>query len=128
MFVVDGASVEEEGTDNALDAKDAGCIEGRTGWSVHCVLEFCSVVDFGMLVGGQDALEGRVVAPFGKDGGNVFTHCETTSAFIIGPGQIDTRVERAGPVLGDGAVFKEGVAKVVGIALADVFNAKIINY
>ena len=73
-------------------------------------------------------LEGRVVAPFGKDGGNAFVHHETTSAFVIVPGQIDTRVERAFPVLGDGVVFEESVAKVVGEALADVFNAKIINY
>ena len=65
-----------------------------------------------MLVGGQHALERRVVAPFGKDGGNVFVHRETKSLFVIVPDQVDTRVERAGPVLGGGAVLEEGVAKV----------------
>ena len=111
-----------------MDAKDAGVVKGRTGWSVHCVLDLCSVVDFVVLVGGQDALEGRVVAPFGKDGGNVFVHCEMTCAFVIVPCQVDTRVERAITILGDGVVFEEGVTQVVGVAFANVFNAKIINY
>ena len=88
-----------------MGAKNAGGIEGRTGWSVHCILDLCSVVDFGVLVGGHDALEGRVMPPFGKDGGNVFIHHETTSALVIVPGQVDTRVERAGSVLGVGVVF-----------------------
>ena len=33
------------------------------------------------------------MAPFGKDGGNVLVHCESTSAFDVVPGQVDTRVE-----------------------------------
>ena len=91
-------------------------------------MDFCSVVDFGVLVGGKDALEGRVVAPFGKEDGDVFIHRETTSTFVIVLGQVDNRVERAGPVLGDGVVLEKRVAQVVGMAFANVFNAKIINY
>ena len=68
------------------------------------------------------------MAPFGKDGGNVLVHCESASAFDVVPGQVDTSVERAGPVLGDRVVLEEGITKVVGVALANVFNAKIINY
>ena len=60
-FVVDHLSIEEEGANNALDAKDAVFIKGWIGWSVHCLLDLCSVVDLGVLVGGHDALERRIV-------------------------------------------------------------------
>ena len=73
-------------------------------------------------------LRGVSWAPFGKDGGDVFIHCETTSAFVIVPGQVGTGVERTGPVLGDGEVLEERVAQMVDVAFTYVFNAKIINY
>ena len=68
------------------------------------------------------------MAPFGKDGGDVLVHREWTRAFDIVPGQIDTRVERDGLVLGDGVVLEERVAKVMGVTFTNIFNAKIINY
>ena len=52
----------------------------------------------------------------------------TTSAFVIVPGQVDTRVERAGPVLGDGVVLEECVEKVMGESFANLFITKITNY
>ena len=51
-LVVDGSSTEEEGADNALESLDASIVEGRTGWIGAGILDLCSVVDFGVLVGG----------------------------------------------------------------------------
>ena len=36
-------------------------------------------------------------------------------------------IQEAGPVLGDIVVLKEDVAKVVGVAFAGVFNAKVVD-
>ena len=57
-FVVDGSSIEEEGAGDALDSKDADITKRQTGWSVHGVLDLCSVVDFGVFVGGKMRLRG----------------------------------------------------------------------
>ena len=59
----------------------------------------------------------------GKNGGNLFIHGEMASAFVKVPGKVDAGVVRAGPVLGDGALFKEGIAQMVSMAVANIFNA-----
>ena len=41
--------------------------------------------------------------------------------------EVDTRVERTGPVLGDGIVFDEGVVQVVGVTVANLFDAEMVN-
>jgi len=57
-FVLDDTNVEEESTNDALDAKNASGIKGRTGWRVRCVLDLCAIVDLGVLVGGWTRLRG----------------------------------------------------------------------
>ena len=47
--------------------------------------------------------------------------------FVVVLGEVDTREKRTVPVLGDGVLFEEGVAQVVGVTVANVFNAKIVN-
>ena len=42
-LVIDSSSIEEEGSDNALDSSDAGGVEGRTGWSSVGILNFCAI-------------------------------------------------------------------------------------
>ena len=126
-LVVDGSSIEEEGANNALDLFDAVIVEGWTSWISVGILDLCAVDDFGVLVGGHDAFDGHSVASFGKNGDNIFIHCEMASMLHIVPGRVDTGVERTVPVLGDGVVLEESIAQVVGMMVANVFDAKIVN-
>ena len=71
-LVVGNSSIEEEGYSNDFDSFDAGVVEVWTGWSSISILDLCSVDDFGVLVGGHGAFDGRSVAPFGKNGDNEF--------------------------------------------------------
>ena len=93
-----------------MDSNDAGGVEGRTGCSSVGILNLFSICELGVLVGGHDAFDGRFVSILGKNGGNVFIHYETASAFVVVPCKIDTGVMRAGPVLGGRVVVEEGIA------------------
>ena len=59
---------------------------------------------------------------------DVVLNGESSSALVVVPLNIDAGVVRACPILGDFIVFDEDVTKVVGVAFADVFDAKIIHY
>ena len=49
-------------------------------------------------------------------------------ALVVVPLKIGAGIVRACPILCDFIVFDEDVTKVVGVAFADVFYAKIIHY
>ena len=53
---------------------------------------------------------------------------EAASALVVVPLKIDAGVVRSCPILCDLIVFDEDVTKVVGVAFADVFDAKVIHY
>ena len=52
---------------------------------------------------------------------------DTAGAFGVIPVEVDAGETVAGPVLGDIVVLKEDVAKMVGVAFADVFDAKVVD-
>ena len=43
------------------------------------------------------------------------------------PGEVNSGESGAGPVLGEFIVLEEDVAKVVGVAFANVFDTEVIN-
>ena len=53
---------------------------------------------------------------------------EASSALVLVPLKIDAGVVRACPILGDFIFCDWYVTKVVSVAFADVFDAKIIHY
>ena len=71
---------------------------------------------------------GDLVTPFEENILDVVLDGEAASELVIVPLKIDTGVVRACPILVDFIVFDEDVMKVVGVAFADVFDAKTIHY
>ena len=43
------------------------------------------------------------------------------------PGEVNVGKSGSGPVLGEFIVLEEDVAKVVGVAFANIFDAEVIN-
>ena len=52
---------------------------------------------------------------------------QAKGAVCVVPGEVDAGESGAGPVLGEFIVFEEDVAKVVGVAFVNVFDAKVID-
>ena len=71
---------------------------------------------------------GDRVTPFEENIIDVVLDGEAASALVVVPLEIDAGVVRACPILGDFIVFDEDVTKLVGVAFADVFDAKNIHY
>ena len=67
------------------------------------------------------------MAPLEKEVFYVILDGQSTGAFGIVPGEINSGEAGAGPVLGDFVMLEEGVTKVVGVAFVDLFYAKVVN-
>ena len=67
------------------------------------------------------------VAPFKEEVLNIMFDRKTEGAVGVFPGEVDAGELGAGPVLGEFIVFEEDAAKVVGVAFANIFDAKVIN-
>ena len=87
------------------------------GTIVDCCVAKMSVLGFGW----------NDVAPFKEEVFNVILDGQATGAVFVVPGEVDAGKSGAGPVLGEFIVIKEDVAKVVGVAFANIFDAEVIN-
>ena len=67
------------------------------------------------------------MAPFEEEVLDVVLDGKSADAFGVIPVEVDAGETGAVPVLGDILVLKEDVAKVVGVAFADVFDAEVIG-
>ena len=54
-------------------------------------------------------------------------HGEATRPFDVVPGKVDTSVFLAFPILGDGVMLLQDRVEVLGVALVNVFDAKVVN-
>ena len=68
------------------------------------------------------------MTPFEENILDVVLDGEAASALVVVPLKIDAGVTCFCPILGDFIVFDEDITKVVGVAFANVFDAKIIHY
>ena len=67
------------------------------------------------------------VAPFKEEVFDIMFDGQTAGAVGVVPGEVDAGKSGARPVLGKFIVFEEDVAKVVGVAFAKIFDAKVID-
>ena len=67
------------------------------------------------------------MAPSEKEVLDVVLDGETSGAFGVISFEVDAGETGTGPVLGGIVVLKEDVAKVVGVAFSDVFDAEVVN-
>ena len=65
--------------------------------------------------------------PFEEEVLDVVLDGKTADAFGVVPAGVNAGKTGAGPVLGDIVVLKEDVAKVIGVAFADVFDAEVVD-
>ena len=71
---------------------------------------------------------GGGVVKLGAEIGNVVVHCEAKGALIIVPLDIYSIIEVTFFIDCCFIVFFEGVEKMIGVALAYIFNTEVINY
>ena len=64
----------------------------------------------------------------GAEIGDVVVHCEAAGALIIVPLDIDFSIEVSFFIDCYFIFFFEGVEQMIGLALAYIFNTKVINY
>ena len=67
------------------------------------------------------------VAPFKEEVFDIMFDGQVAGAFGVVPGEVDAGESGSGPVLGEFIVLEEYVAKVVGVAFSNIFNAEVIN-
>jgi hypothetical protein len=58
---------------------------------------------------------------------HILGHGNVHIAFVVVPCQLDATVEASRPVGFDSVVLGEGVAEVVGIAIANVLDTKVVD-
>ena len=80
-----------------------------------------------VLVGGNIPLLVVRLIPPEAEFGDVVVHGEAKGALGVVPLEIDAGVQVTLPVFGDIVVFFEGISKVVGMAVAYIFDTKVIN-
>ena len=80
-----------------------------------------------MLVGGNLTLLGIGVIPLEGEVGDVVVHAKAAGALGVVPLEIDAGVQVTLPVFSDVIVFFEGILKVVGMAVAKIFNTKVVD-
>ena len=68
------------------------------------------------------------MTPFEDNILDVVLDVEVASGLVVFLLKIDAGIVRACPILCDSIVFGDDFTKVVGVAFADVFDAKIIHY
>ena len=67
------------------------------------------------------------VAPFKKEVFDIMFDGHTAGVVGVVPGEVDAGKSGARPVLGEFIVLEEDVAEVVGVAFANIFDAKAID-
>ena len=59
--------------------------------------------------------------------GNIVVHGKDTGTFGVVPLEIDAGVKVTLPVFSDVILFFEGISKVVDMAVANIFNTKVVD-
>ena len=67
------------------------------------------------------------MAQFNEEVFDIMFDGQAAGAVRVVPGEVDAGESGSGPVLGEFIVLEEDVAKVVGVAFANIFDAKVIN-
>ena len=88
-------------------------------------MDFGSINNGCVLVGVNLTLIGVGLIPLEVEVGDVVVHGKATGAMGVVPIEIDTSVQITLPVFSDVIVLFEGISKVMGIAVADIFNTKV---
>ena len=90
-------------------------------------MEFGSI-DYGcVLVGGNLTLLGFGVITLETEVGDVVVHGKATGELGVLPLGIDADVQVTLPVFSDFIVLFEGISKVAGMAVTNIFNNKVVN-
>ena len=67
------------------------------------------------------------VAPFKEEVFDIMFDGQVAGAVGVVPGEVNAGKLGAGPVLGEFIVIEEDVAKVVGVAFDNIFDAEVID-
>ena len=67
------------------------------------------------------------MAPFKEEVFDIILDGQAAGVVCVVPGEVDAGESGAGPVMDEFIVLEEDVAKVIGVALANVFDAKVID-
>ena len=125
-FVVNYANVIEEGADG-LDLLEADVVEFGAGVGRVGKFLIGAIVDLGVAKRSMLGFGWKGMVPFEEEILDVVIDRKTAGAFGVVPVEVDAVKTGAGTVLGDIVVLKEDVMKVVGVAFANIFDAKVFD-
>ena len=91
-------------------------------------MSFGAINDGSVLVGGNLTLLGVGIIPIEAEIGNVIIHGKATGAMGVVPSDIDDSVQISLPVFSDVIMLFEVILKLMGMAVADIFNTKVVDY
>ena len=110
-----------------MDSFEAGVFKFGAGVERFGELLLGTIVDWGMAKRSLLRFGWKGMSPFEEEVLDVVLDGKTGGEFGVVPVEVDAGKAGAGPVLGDIVVLKEDVVKLVGVAFADVSDAKVIN-
>ena len=116
------------GFNELLDAQLSVFVERWAVGSLGGVLNFFSVVDWSVPVRGVMRFLEDGVVKLDMQIGDVFFHCEAAGALVVVPLEVDTHVKVAFIAEYYVVVIFYGMDQVIGVALAYILDAEIINY
>ena len=90
-------------------------------------MDFGAINDGCVLVGGKLTLLGVGVTTLEAEVDKVVIHGKATCAIGLVPFYIDASVQISLPIFSDVIVIFEGISKVTGMAVANIFNTKVVN-
>ena len=86
-----------------------------------------AIVDLGVAKRSVLGLGWKGMAPFEEEFLDVVLDGKAAGMVGVVPGEVNSGESGAGPVLGEFIVLEEDVAKVVGVAFANIFDAEVID-
>ena len=126
-LVVNRLGIIEESTDYGLNAVDAFVIEGGAERGFRGILDLGAIDDGSVSVRGKLVFLGVRMIPFEAYRGDIIIHGEAEGVLSVVPLEVDASIHIALPVFGDVIVFLEGILKVLGMPLTNIFNTKVVK-
>ena len=110
-----------------MDSLEAGVVEFGAGIGRVGQLLLGAIVDLGVAKRSVFGFGWKGMAPSEEEVLDLVLDGKTAGTFGVILVEVDVGETGAGPFLGDIVVLKEDVAKVVGVAFANVCYAKVVD-
>jgi hypothetical protein len=125
---VDGLCIVKEGANDLLEVRDLGRSDPRGLVHRGTELDFSAVLPGGTEVGGVLRTGGHGVIEAEECFCHIVEYANFNGAVGVVPVEVQTDIEVAGPVNGDGVVALKNFNEMASMLFSNVLDPKIINH